>query len=359
MRRYLTVSCLLGASLAAARPLHAQDLGFLSTVFARVHRLTLSLQSISPRDNGVLDLSGSGCGTLPICGAGAEVLIDLDTRSPRIDLELGFGAEYLRPIQSANPSVMDLRASLRSLPVVSTHATYLTGSWINPYFTGSFGLVDLWNARVHTTTGKQSEVRASTFQYGVSFGVGISPGFTNARLLLEAGYRARNFSALGYSLTDPLPSAFPRSLDLSAWQFNAGWQFDLRPLTKAEDMAGLWVLTRVDGLPLPFVVEQNRGTTESAREEIMAAYLELSPADSTFGLDLVTRRVVSTPTGAVVDQKVTSQRRQTGSWSRSPRGVVTLASGEVRQLASRLDDELMLEHQATGRRFFFRRMRRS
>ncbi|MBK8248526.1 MAG: hypothetical protein IPK85_14125 [Gemmatimonadetes bacterium] len=338
---------------------HAQDLGFLSTVFARVHRLTLSLQSISPKDNGVLDLSGRGCGTLPVCGAGTEVLIDLDTRSRAIDLELGFGAGYLRPVQSKDPATIDLRASLRSLPVISIHSTYKTGTWINPYFTGSFGLVDLWNGRVHTPAGKQAEVRASTFEYGVSAGVGIAPPFTNARLLLAAGYRARNFASVGYSLTDPLPSAFPRSLDLSAWQFSAGWQFDLRPLSKSVDIAGSWVLARVDGLPLPFVAQQRRTGSESTRDELLAAYLELSPADSAYSIDVVTRRVVSTATGAPVEQQVTDSRRETGRWSATRQGVVTLATGEVRQRASRSDDELMVEHASTGRRLFFRRVRRS
>ncbi len=190
-------------------------------------------------------------------------------------------------------------------------------------------------------------------------GVGIAPPFTNARLQLEAGYRARNFASLGYSLTDPLPDAFPRSLDLSGWQFNAGWQFDLRPLSKTVDVSGAWVLARVDGLPLPFTAKQQRTGAESVREELLAAYLDLAPGDSTYGLDIVTRRLVLLPSGAPVEQQVSESRREEGRWSSTPSGVFSLTSGDLRQRASRADDELVVEHAGTGRRLFFRRVRRS
>ena len=349
-----TLVCAAGPSRVAA-----QDLSFLSSVFSRVHRLTLSLESADPRHASVLDRSGHGCFTLPLCGAGTEVLIDLDTRSRRIDLELGFGASYLRPVRSKNPAEMDIRASIRSLPVISTHVTYLNDSWLHPYFTGSFGLVDLWNGRVHTAAGKQSELKASTFEYGVSAGVGIAPPFTNARLLLEVGHRARNFSSVGYSLTDPLPSAFPRELNLSGWQMRAGWQFDLRPLSKAPEYEGLWVLTRVDGLPVPFATRQERRGPESVREEIVSAYLDLSQTGSRYSLEIVTRQTTVGPNGVALEQRFAEPQREVGTWDGAERHRVRLTTSGVAQPTTRVDDELMVEHSATGRRLFFKKVRRS
>ncbi|MGQ0647550.1 MAG: hypothetical protein ACT4P7_08250 [Gemmatimonadaceae bacterium] len=344
---------------AAPATLPAQDLGFLGSVFARVHRLTLFLQSADPRQAGILDRGGDGCITLPLCGAGTEVLIDLDTRSRRIDLELGFAAGYLRPIRSSNPAEMDIRASIRSLPVVSTHVTYMNSGWIHPYFTGSFGLVDLWNGRVHTSSGKQSEVKASTFEYGVSLGAGVAPPFTNARVLLEFGHRARNFSSLGYSLTDPLPAAFPRELNLSTWQFTIGWQFDLRPLTRAPEYAGLWVLSKVDGVGLPFAMRQERRAQEGLREEIVSAYLDLDQRSSNYSLQIVTRLTTIGANGAAVEQRFADPTRETGSWDGAESRSVRLTTNGIVQATTRVDEELMVEHAATGRRLFFRKVRRS
>jgi hypothetical protein len=261
-------------------------------------------------------------------------------------------------VRSRNPAEVDIRASIRSLPVISTHVTYLNDGWIHPYFTGSFGLVDLWNGRVHTPAGKQSEIRASTFEYGVSLGLGIAPPFTNARLLLEVGHRARNFSSVGYSLTDPLPAAFPRELNLSAWQLSAGWQFDLRPLTKALLYDGMWVLTKVDGLAPPFTLRQERRATESVREELINAYLDFDPS-LRYSLQLVTRVTTLGAGGAIVEQRYADPARETGTWSGSDRRLLRLTANGVVQPASRVDDELMIEHAATGRRLFFRKVRRS
>lgn len=341
-----------------AMPAAAQDLGFLNSVFARVSHLTLYLHSADPRQASILDRSGAGCITLPLCGAGTEVLIDLDTRSDRIDLELGFGAGYLRPIRSRSAADVDIRGSLRSLPVVSTHVTYLATGWLQPYFTGSFGLVDIWNGRVHTAGGKQSELRASTFEYGVSAGVRIAPSFTNARLMLEAGHRSRNFSSVGYTLSDALPSAFPREINLSTWQLSAGWQFDLRPIGKSPVWDGLWVLTRVDGLPLPTSVRQERSGTESTREEIVSAYLDLRQREGRYTLDLVRRTTVLAANGAPLTQRVDGTQREDGQLLTPDRRGIVLATPADSSRGVKVDDELMLQHASSGLRLFFKKVRR-
>lgn len=346
----------MGMLLSPATGAAQAELGFLAGVFSRVHRLSLSLQSASPQGD-LLKTNNSACFVMSICGAGTEVLIDLDSRSSRIDLELGFGAGYLRPVRSKDASVVDIRAAVRSLPVISTHVTYLTDHWVHPYFRASFGLVDLWNARAHTVAGKQGEVKASTFEYGVGAGASVATPWTNARLLLEAGYRARSFSSIGYSFTDALPNAFPRELNLSAWQVSAGWQFDLRPLNKAPSYEGMWVLTKVDGLPIPTVIRQERQSPDAVRDEIVGAYLDLQ-GDKQYTLEVVVRKSIVTTNGVAIDQRFAEPIREAGEWTTKSSVELSLTGSTWSQRAARIDEELMLESAATGRRLFFRRVKR-
>ncbi|MEW5919245.1 MAG: hypothetical protein AB1762_22780, partial [Gemmatimonadota bacterium] len=248
---WLVVAFACAASSALPVLADAQELGFVSTVFARVHKLSMFVHALEPTGETVLDQSGRGCISLSLCGAGAKVLVALDTRSDRLDLDLGFGAGYLRTVRARTTDSLEVRGALRALPVLSTQATFMNLGWFRPYIVGSFGLVDLWNGRAHQGAGKQTSVTATTFEYGMSLGVGVAPPFTNGRMLLEAGYRARNFASVGYNQPEPLGRTWPRELDLSGWQISAGWQFDLRTLSKAAGFGGGWLLTRVDGAPRP------------------------------------------------------------------------------------------------------------
>ncbi|MGQ0765215.1 MAG: hypothetical protein ACT4OZ_06065 [Gemmatimonadota bacterium] len=350
---------LIAVALLATLPASAtaQDLGFLSGIFGRVHRMSLFLQSLDPIHADLLDRTGKGCLTLALCGAGSEVLVDLETPVRKVQLSLGFGAGYLRSIRTRTIDSIDIRGSLRTLPNVSTHVTYLLNPLVNPYFTGSFGLVDLWNGRAHNAAGRQTDVRAQAFEYGVSFGVGISPRSTNGRLILEAGYRARNFASIGYGFQEPLPRSAPRSLDLSGWQFNAGWQFDLRPLNRAPNYAGLWVLARAEGMNLPFALSQERSGAESNRTDLINGTLDMG--EETYQMQLVTRVSTLSGAGVILSQRYPDLIREQGSWLRDG-AIIRLAraGGGEASVAVPADDELIVTHGHTGRRLHFRRARR-
>jgi hypothetical protein len=346
--------------LAPAHQVAAQDLGFLSAIFSRVHRMSLFVQSLDPYRATILDKNASRCLTLTLCGAGAEVLIHLETRTPKLDLELGFGAGYLRSLRATVGDSLEVRGALRTLPNVSTHLTYLTNEWFHPYLTGSFGLVDLWNGRVHLPNGKQAEVRANAFEYGLSIGFGFSPKVTNGRGLFEIGYRARHFASIGYLTSDPLAKTAPRALDMSGIQLNAGWQVDLRPLSRAPDYTGLWLLTRVEGATLPFVLSQDRNGSESTRNEVVNGVMDLSSSPSTtYQIRLTTRQVGIGPNGVPLMQRYPGDLTEEGTWTRSGTALTLTANGNrPSSRVVRADDELMVIHAETGRRLHFRKTRR-
>jgi hypothetical protein len=361
----------LAAASAYGSAAHGQELGFISTVFARVHKLGMFVHSLEPSGEPLLDQSGRGCITLSLCGAGTRVLIALDTRSDRLDLDLGFGAGYLRTVRARTSDSLDIRGAIRELPVLSTQATFMNLGWFRPYIVGSFGLVDLWNGRAHTAGGKQTTVTATTFQYGMSLGVGVAPPFTNGRMLLEAGYRARNFASVGYGQPDPLGRSWPRELDLSGWQLSAGWQFDLRTLAKTLGFAGSWTLTRVDGTAIPTTLRHERsatGAAESTRQEIVSAYLEIEPRTYTYTLQIVTRSVTLSPNGVAQALRYDDPMRESGKWGYTTKTMIRLTPtasdqadglpvGATGSLVRRADEEIVVEHQGTGRRLYFRKVK--
>jgi len=366
--RPVTVLLTLAVSASVGR---AQgELGFVSTVFARVHKLSMFVHSLEPTGESILDQSGRGCISLSLCGAGARVLVALDTRSDRLDLDLGFGAGYLRTVRARTIDSLDIRGALRELPVLSTQATFMNLGWIRPYVVGSFGLVDLWNGRAHNAAGKQTTVTATAFQYGMSLGVGIAPPFTNGRMLVEAGYRARNFASVGYGQPEPLGKTWPRELDLSGWQLSAGWQFDLRTLAKSVGFGGSWMLTRVDGAALPSTLRHERmaNGAESTRQDIITAYLDLNPTGQTYSLQIVTRSVTLGPNGAAQSLRYDEPLQENGTWAYTTRTAIRLTSGGVTapgngsantagSTVRRADDEIVVEHQATGRRLYFKKVK--
>ncbi|MGQ0643495.1 MAG: hypothetical protein ACT4P6_22335 [Gemmatimonadaceae bacterium] len=362
----LTLVAASGASSAA----HAQgELGFVSTVFARVHKLSMFVHSLEPTGESILDQSGRGCITLSLCGAGTRVLIALDTRSDRLDLDLGLGAGYLRTVRARTGDSLEIRGAIRALPVLSTQATFMNLGWIRPYVVGSFGLVDLWNGRATNGAGKQTSVTATSFEYGMSLGIGVAPPFTNGRMLLEAGYRARNFASLGYAQPEPLGRQWPRELDLSGWQVSAGWQFDLRTLARTVGFGGSWMLTRVDGAALPTTLRHERSASgaESTRQDIVSAYLELNPRGQTYSLQIVTRTATLSPNGVPQAMRFDDPIRESGTWGYDSKVSVRLTPAAAAQangagtsggsIVRRADEEIVVEHLATGRRLYFRKVK--
>lgn len=342
----------------------AQDLGFMNSVFSRVHRVSLFALALDPKEAPILDRTGKGCITLSLCGAGVKVMIDLDTRSDYMELELGLGASYLRALQGRSSDSLDIRGALRSFPVVSTQTTWLASRYVHPYFHASFGLVDIWNGRAHNSAGRQAELKASTFEYGLSLGLAVRPSNTNGRMLIEGGYRARTFASIGYGFDEPLGGAWPRQLDLSGWQVSAGWQFDLRPIAKSPDFSGSYVLTRIDGAPVPFTLEQDRATDGNVREELMHAWLDMSRKPRTYRLVLITRNTTVNTNGVAQQIRYPDPTEERGTWESNKTGQVFLTrqgAGQSTPAATgeRIEDELIIPHPTTGRRLHFRRVRNS
>ncbi len=363
-RSYVLPALLAIVLLLTAAPVRsdAQELGFLNVVFNRVQRISLSVLALDPKETPNVDRSGSGCITLALCGAGVTVLIDLDTRADNMELELGLGAGYLRILRGYSGDSLDIRGALRSLPVVSTQATWLASRYFHPYFLASFGLVDLWNGRATNTDARQTEVKASTFEYGISLGLAVRPARTNGRMQIEGGYRARTFSSIGYGYDQPLNDRWPRQLDLSGWQIAAGWQFDLRPIAKSPDFSGSYVLSRVDGAPFPTLLSQVRTDTGNVRLELMNAWLDVSRRPGTFRLVLITRSSLLNSDGVAQQVLYPEPTERRGHWEatrvghvsftlESDEGVEATASGE------RIEDELVILDPITGRRLHFRRIR--
>jgi hypothetical protein len=359
MHRRLRRALLSLALLVPAHAASAQDLGFATGIFSRVHRLSLFVNALEPKDAREFDRSGRGCITLSLCGAGVRVMIDLDTRTQWMDLELGLGAGYLRALRGNPGDTIEIRGALRSLPVISTQATFLLNRYASPYFAGSFGLVDIWNGRAHNSQGRQSELRASTFEYGISGGVVVRPPNTNGRLLLEAGYRARTFASVGYTTTDPLGPAWPRQIDMSGWQVSAGWQFDLRPIAKSPDNAGTWALARVDAAAVPLVLQQTRVSDGvNVRRELMNGWLELYGRPNSYRLVLITRETTLNTGGVAQEIRYPAPTEERGAWTTLRSGAVVFTragGGEV--TAERIEDELVLVHAGTGRRLHFRKVK--
>ena len=263
---------LCAVALLAAAPARAQDLGMIEALFDDVSAVTIYYQL------GGLSSTEQVTSDGPLHGAGTEVLINLASSGP-MRYELGLGASYLRGYQSTRPD-LDLRASLRALPTVSIYATR-EGGLISGYMGGAFGLIELWNAQAYGASGQPWNLEAHAFELGGTLGFYLEKGLPG--LFAEASYRSRDFHSVKWSSTndEDLPADWPRSLDLSGPILSIGWQLQLP--TKDEKkaapapapLAGTWLAERVDGSPLPAVMEI-RGAVQRT---LTHAVLRLVPAE--------------------------------------------------------------------------------
>lgn len=273
------------AALAlAAAPAHAQDLGMIEALFDDVSAVTVFYQA------GAIPASDDVTSDGPLHGAGTEVLINL-TSTATMSYELGLGASYLRGYQSAEPT-LDLRATLRALPTISLYATReRVAGQLSAYAGGSFGLVELWNAQAYGPSGQPWDVEARTFELGGAAGVYVAGGLLRG-LFVEGGYRFRQFHSVKWasSADEELPAEWPRSLDFSGPVLSLGWQLQLAD--EEEDVAvappapaGTWMLERVDGAPLPALLD----SAATGRREVLHGVLRLRPeaeGRGTWALDL-------------------------------------------------------------------------
>jgi hypothetical protein len=258
MRSDLTrAAFLVGALALASVPTAAQDLGLVEGLFEEVSAVAVSYQLGGVP--GSREVSSDGA----LSGAGTEVLINL-AQAGATEFELGLGAGYLQGYQAVEPS-LDLRTSLRALPTVSLYVSHPLAGSIDGFMGGSFGLVELWNAQAYDPAGNVWDVEARTFEVGASGGLYLGleglPG-----LFAEAGWRVRRFPSVKWESRDdePLPTAWPRSLDFSGWFVSLGVQLRLDEGKEDGDReagitppapAGVWTLERMDGGGLPVMLD--------------------------------------------------------------------------------------------------------
>jgi hypothetical protein len=274
MRSILLPSRLLAAAWLALAPAgaSAQDLGLVEGLFEEVSAVTVFYQrGWVPSSDEIR--SGGG-----LHGGGTEVLLNL-TSTERASYELGLGASYLRGYEAVEPT-LELRAALRALPTVSLYASWdrLLGP-LTVYGGASFGLIELWNAQAYDTAGTQWDVEAHAFEQGLSLGMYLEDS-PLAGLFAEGGYRFRNFHSVKWTADAELSEDWPRSLDFSGPFLSLGWQLQLDAgKGNAQDditppaPAGVWMLERVDGAPLPAPLD----SVQSGQHEVVHAVLRLRP----------------------------------------------------------------------------------
>jgi hypothetical protein len=277
---------LLGRAAAAAALLvpgaaQAQDFGLVTGLFRDVNDISIFFQFGGVHNSSELATRSPVC---CLTGGGTEVLLNLRSSEGGITYELGLGASYLRGFQAQEPT-LDLRGSLRALPTISlygSHTRPFGTDLVSSYLGLNFGLLELWHAQGYAPGGERWNVRAQTFELGATSGVYLNRGPFSG-LFVEGTYRLRRFPTLEWTAAggEPLPPAWPRSLDFSGPLFSVGWQFSLRDDRPPADPAfgGVWLAERMDGEPLPVVLSEARGDEGAVvRRELTGAVLSLSPA---------------------------------------------------------------------------------
>jgi hypothetical protein len=275
-----------GALALASTPAAAQDLGLVEGLFDEVSAVAISyhLGGIPTSD----EIGSDGL----LHGAGTEVLINL-AQAGKTEFELGLGASYLQGYTALEPS-LDLRTSLRALPVVSLYASHPVTADVDAYLGGSFGLAELWNAQAYDASGNAWDVEAHTFEVGASaglyLGIGGLPG-----VFTEAGWRFRRFPSVEWTSHDeePLPVEWPRSLDFSGWFVSLGLQLrldedgddDREAAITPPAPAGVWTLERIDAAELPVTLDSTRTGTTRVVHGVLRLEAE-NDSTGTYTLDL-------------------------------------------------------------------------
>ena len=278
--RFRKLVSLASIALFAPDPANGQFLGQLEQLFEQVN--SISVFAHGGRILGATELEQACAGSIGLCGLGSEVLINLP--SPTFaTLELALGTSFVRGFEAREPT-LDLRGAARSLPTVSLYAALNQNAALSPYLGANFGVLQLWNARAYDPEGAEYAVSGETYEFGG--GVGLYLERWVRGLFAEVSYRRRSFSSLDWEFPGDvaaLPAGWPRTLNLSGVQFSVGWQIPVSEGRDPPDLAGSWLLARVDGHELPLLLEQqDTSWTEgtglvrgSVRREIVTGSLRL------------------------------------------------------------------------------------
>ncbi|MCA9738957.1 MAG: hypothetical protein KC645_15115 [Gemmatimonadetes bacterium] len=202
----------------------AQDFG-IGALFEKARGIALAFQ-FGELQSGNLE-SDDSCPLGAVCGASAELLIDLADFGGDVSVELGLSASYWRGFRSSDPR-LDLRGSVRNFPTIAAYMSKDLDPW-SPYAGLSFGLSDLWNAQAYDADGAVYPLDGQTFDWSAVAGLGY--GLGPAIVISEIRYAWRTFSSLTWTLpggSEVLPAGFPRSLELSGFKMSVGLQFQFQ-----------------------------------------------------------------------------------------------------------------------------------
>ncbi len=222
----LLVSLALTCTLAAPTTASAQIMSAVTGLFDSVNSISFSVgggQIVGDTELEADCLGGN------VCAMGIEVFLDLPSPDG-IELELGLGTSFLRGFEAKEPT-LDLRGSVRTLPVVSVFVTrpeVFGGAVVQPYAGLNFGFAQLWNMRGYDAEGTQYEVDSEAFEVGVTVGAFVNAAILSG-LFVEGTYRHRRFDSLDWTIpgAPQLPAGWPRELNVSTAFVTVGWQFRL------------------------------------------------------------------------------------------------------------------------------------
>jgi hypothetical protein len=358
--------------LALPLSLNAQDLGFLQGFFGKAHTLALYVGTAGLKSKDVITTRNSGCLSGELCGAGVELLLDLSSpAASQTHVELGFSANYLRGFEATDKAIA-IRGSLRSFPIISAYVTnFSLGEWLAPYIGLSFGLSDLWNARIYGADSIPVSLKGSTFEYGPTLGTQIGTAAWG-NLFIEGGFRFRRYGGLEYGdPKSPHIKQFPRDLDASGFFMNAGFAFSLRdPEKQPPSYPGTWVLTRANGMTLPATLTQTRRTDSaqfSRRVELVRGALELETNPQCF-LAVLQKRELQFSGQVQVDVVISRPDSVRGRWTESSEGVLELrlasacpgpagATESIRRILRENDEIVWSDNQQTGATLHFNKVK--
>jgi hypothetical protein len=139
--------------------------------------------------------------------------------------EVGVAYSQLTGFRARDPKI-DLRGSIRELPVLSFYITRHPERRLSQYVGMHVGLVQLQGLNMYDSSGTLYSAGGSTWEVGGS--LGFSWNFSNSvSLVAEPGYTWRRFAGLDWSGSlngKALPQRLPRSLSFQGFTVSGGLQ---------------------------------------------------------------------------------------------------------------------------------------
>lgn len=137
-------------------------------------------------------------------------------------LEVGIGYGQVQGLELRDPT-LELNAMIRTLPSVSLYMSYEP---LGTYLGLRTGFLRTYALQVIDADGTVFPGSAEAFLMGglLGYAFAIDPTY----LFIEAGYTARTFPSVEWTVQGPIPAGVPRQLDVSGWGLAVGIQFPVR-----------------------------------------------------------------------------------------------------------------------------------